>query len=104
MGNKRVIYVPDQLNNNKYILCDEYDGFGIYQRMTPNGYYSHQDWLVYNGKIGYISESYNSRCKEELMDTIDNFNDTGKFGLNGFMAKPEDNIYGEHPNVKRYYF
>ena len=28
---KRVMYVQDSLNNNKYILIKEYGGFGIYQ-------------------------------------------------------------------------
>ncbi len=101
---KRLVYVPDSLNNKKYILKEEYEGFGIYKEMAPAGCYVHQSWLVYNGKIGYISQSYNNRCKEELMDAIDNYNETGKFGLHGFMAKAEDNIYGEHPNNESYKF
>ena len=95
---KRVVYVPDKLNNNKYILIDEYGGFGIYQKKCPAGYFVHQEWLVYNGKIGFICESYNNYCKEELMDCIDTYNETERFGLHGFMAKKEDNIYGVHPN------
>ena len=101
---KRLVYVPDSLNNKKYILKEEYEGFGIYKEMAPAGCYVHQSWLVYNGKIGYISQSYNHRCKEELMDAIDKYNETGKFGLHGFMAKAEDNIYGEHPNNESYKF
>ena len=101
---KRIVYVPDTLNNKKYVLRDEYDGFGIYQYMTPSGYYTHQSWLVYNGKIGFICDPYNNYCKEELLDCIDSYNETGKFGLHGFMAKREDNIYGVHPNNRTYYF
>ena len=101
---QRVIYVPDPLNNKKYILQQEYEGFGIYKEMTPSGYYISQSWLVYNGNIGYISQSYNQKCKEELMETIDNYNQTGKFGLHGFLAKIEDQIYGEHPNNRAYNF
>lgn len=101
---KRVIYVPDSLNNKKYVLRDEYEGFGIYQEKCPSGYFHSQSWLVYNGEIGYISESYNNKCWEELLDTIDNFLETGKFGLHGFMAKVEDKIYGEHPNNRAYSF
>ena len=101
---KRIIYIPDKLNNVKYVLREEYGGFGIYQHMTPSGFYVHQGWLVYNGKIGYISESYNNRCKEELMDCIDNYNEAGKFGLHGFIAKADAHIYGEHPNNRSYKF
>lgn len=101
---KRVIYVPDDLNNKKYVLKSEYEGFGIYEEMCPAGWFVHQSWLVYNGKIGFICQSYNNYCKEELMDVIDNYNECGKFGLCGFIAKKEDNIYGVHPNVKQYNF
>ena len=54
---KRLVYIPDSLNNKKYILKEEYEGFGIYREMAPAGCYVHQSWLVYNGKIGYISQS-----------------------------------------------
>lgn len=101
---KRIIYVPDTLNNKKYILRDEYEGFGIYLEKTPSGFFVHQSWLVYNGKIGFICESYNNYCKEELLDYIDTYNETGKFGLHGFMAKREDNIFGVHPNNRNYNF
>ena len=101
---KRIIYVPDSFNNNKYVLRSEYGGFGIYERMTPSGWYVNQHWLVYNGKIGFVSQPYNHRCKEELMDFIDNYNETGKFGLHGFMAKRDAHIYGEHPLNKTYRF
>ena len=99
---KRVIYVPDSLNNKKYVLRDEYEGFGIYEEVCPSGYYVHQSWLIYNGKIGYISQSYNNKCKEELMDTIANYNETGQFGLHGFMAKADEErkrVYGKNKTV-----
>ena len=103
---KRIVYVPNSygLSNKKYVLREEYGGFGIYQEKCPAGYFVCQSWLVYNGNIGYISESYNNRCKEELLDSIDKYNETGKFGLHGFMAKKEDNIYGEHSNNRSYSF
>jgi len=101
---KRIVYVPGSLNNKKYILISEYEGFGIYERKSPNGYLVSQDWLVFNGKTGFICEPYNSLCREELKDAIDRFNETGNFGLSGFMAKAEDHIYGVHPNNKSYHF
>ena len=97
---QRVVYVPDSLNNNKYVLKDEYEGFGIYQRKTPNGWLVSQDWLVYNGKIGFICQSYNNYCKEELLDLIDVYNIKGRFGKNGFYTSVEG-IFGIHPNNKR---
>ncbi len=96
---QRVVYVPDSLNNNKYILRDEYGGFGIYQRKCPAGYFVHQDWLVYNGRIGFICQPYNNYCKEELLDLIDFYNKNGKFGKTGFETSVEG-IYGIHPNNK----
>ena len=96
---KRVIYVPDDLNNNKYVLRKVYEGFGIYQRMCPTGWFVHQDWLVYNGEIGFICEPYNDYCEEELLDLIDFYNENGKFGKTGFVTSVKG-IYGIHPNNK----
>lgn len=103
---QRVVYVPDKLSTKKYVLREEYEGFGIYERITPSGYYESQSWLVFNGKYGYISESYNSRCKEELLDSIDHYNTTKKFGLHGFIAKKEEDvtIFGEHPCNRNFNF
>ena len=78
---KRVIYIQDTLNNNKYILQKEYGGFGVYQRMTPSGYYVHQDWLISNGDIIIICASYNNLCEEELYDAIDSYNESKQFNL-----------------------
>ena len=102
---KRVMYVPNGIRgNDKYILCDEYEGFGIYQEKCPAGWFMSQSWLVYNGKTGFVCESFNNRCKEELMDYIDSYNETGKFGLHGYMAKVDENIFGVHPNNRQYAF
>lgn len=95
----RVVYIKDSLNNNKYVLREEYEGFGIYERKTPTGYFVNQDWLVYNGKIGFQCESYNNFCKAELKDYIDYYNENGKFGLHGFRTSVQG-IYGVHPNNK----
>lgn len=94
-----VVYIKDSLNNDKYVLREEYEGFGIYQRKTPTGYYVNQDWLVYNGKIGFQCEPYNNFCKEDLKDYIDYYNENGKFGLHGFRTSVQG-IYGVHPNNK----
>lgn len=93
---KRVMYVQDSLNNNKYILIKEYGGFGIYQEKCPSGYFVSQSWLVHNGSIGFICESYNNYCEEELLDVIDHYNEHYSFGLHGFLADKEQVIYGVH--------
>lgn len=100
---QRVVYVPDSLNNNKYVLREEYNGFGVYQRKTPTGYFVSQDWLVYNGKVGAISESYNRMCKEEMLDLIDTYNEKGSFGKTGFKTSVAG-ICGIHPNNKSVLF
>lgn len=100
---ERVVYVPDELNKNKYVLNECYEDFGIYEKVSPNGFRVSQDWLVYNGKIGFISQSYNNLCREELMNAIDKFKTTGKFGYHGF-ATSVDGIYGIHPSVTTYNF
>lgn len=102
----RVMYVPDALNNKKYILKEKYCDFGVYQEICPSGFYHHQSWLIFNGKIGFVCDSYNQYCKEELLDCIDNYLETGKFGLHGYLAKIQKDavIYGVHPNVKDYSF
>lgn len=86
------------LGDTKYVLRREYEGFGIYQKRTPSGYFENQSWLVYNGNIGYVSQSFNSRCMEELMDSIDEYNEFGEFGLEGYIISYPQHIYCEHPN------
>lgn len=76
--------VVDSLNPKKYILQEEYEGFGIYKEKCPSGYYVSQSWLIANDKVGIICESYNNFCKEELLDMIDNYNEKKKFGVKGF--------------------
>lgn len=80
---KRIIKIGNVYGtDNKYVLVSEYKKFGIYQRKTPNGFLVHQDWLISdNENVELIIESYNNICKEELLDIIDNYNETGKFGV-----------------------
>jgi len=84
---KRVINIKNVYGtNDKYVLKDEYDGFGIYGEMTPTGYFVHQSWLISNNENAeLIIESYNGVCKEELLDIIDNYNETHKFGVKALM-------------------
>ena len=77
---KRVIYFQDQLNKRKYILQKEYEGFGFYEEKCPAGYLVHQSWAITNGKIYIMIPSYNRLCEEEILDMIDNYKKTGRFG------------------------
>lgn len=75
----------DALNPKKYILQEEYNGFGIYQEKCPSGFYCHQSWLLADGKnkVMLAIDSFNNCCKEELMDIVDNYNKEKKFGIKG---------------------
>lgn len=96
---KRVIYNTDKVgNNNKYILKEEYNEFGLYQHKTPSGYFVSQEYAITNGNITVIIYSFNNICKEEVLDMIDRYTETGKFGIN---AMPDiDNTYIMHQNGK----
>ena len=92
----------DSLNVKKYLLIKEYDGFGIYQEVSPNGYRISQSWLIANDKVALQCGSFNDFIIEELLDMIDNYNERGVFGT---RCKHEGNfngldIYSAHPNHK----
>lgn len=84
---KRVVYIKNSYGtNDKYILKEEYNGFGVYQEKAPSGFFIHQSWLISNNdKAELVIQSYNNLCKEELLDIIDNYNDTNKFGVKALM-------------------
>lgn len=84
---KRVVKINNIYGTkNTYVLKEEYGGFGIYQEKTPRGYFVHQSWLISNNENAeLVMESYNNLCKEEVMDIIDNYNKTGKFGVKAVM-------------------
>lgn len=83
---KRVIFKEDGYGGKlKYVLKKEYDTFGIYQHMTPTGFYVSQDYLVVEDRFDddyliVLSQSYNGICMEELLDMIDIYNETGNLG------------------------
>lgn len=92
----------DSLNVKKYVLVQEYEGFGIYEEVCPSGYHVHQSWLIANDKNALICNTYNNFCKEELLDMIDNYNEKGKFGTKGSCKGIYNNlnVYLAHPNHK----
>ena len=84
---KRVVYIEGVLDTEKYVLKKEYGNVGIYERMTPTGYRVHQDWLLATDSKKIQIQSYNCMCYDEILDAIDSFNDTGKFGFKVLECK-----------------
>ena len=84
---KRVIKIKNIYGtDNKYVLIEEYEGFGIYQEKGPSGLFNCQSWLISNNNgVELVIPSYNDLCKEELLDMIDNYNKTNKFGVKAVM-------------------
>lgn len=84
---KRVITIQNVYGTgDKFVLRDEYEGFGIYQEKVPTGYFVNQSWLISNNKgAELVIESFNSLCKEEVLDLIDNYNETRRFGVKALM-------------------
>ena len=93
----------DKLNAKKYVLTQEYEGFGIYEEVCPSGYRVHQSWLIANDKNALVCESYNNFCKEELLDMIDNYNQKSNFGTKGFLKGfySNLNVYVAHNSYSR---
>ena len=83
-------------NEDKYVLTKEYNGFGIYEEKTPNGFFVHQSWLICNNKDAkLVINSYNHLCKEEVLDIVDNYNETSKFGVKAVKCY---GVFCMHPN------
>ncbi len=100
---KRVIYLPDELNDNKFKLKAEYRGHGVYQRCTPSGYPVHQDWaVVREDGFTFAIQSYNNICYYEVLDAIDNYGVNKKYGFKVIQTEKglEHGYYTVHPSGK----
>lgn len=97
---KRVIYLPDTLNENKHVLKTVYEGHGVYQRVTPSGYPVHQEWAIVRESDGLtiVTESYNNLDYADMLDAIDTYNETGKYGFICCITQKgmEHNYYNVH--------
>ena len=90
---KRTIRVNGSFGNiDKFVFKKEYEGFGIYQEITPSGYPVSQEYLFTNGKITVISHSYTYNSISDIYDMIDSYNETGKIGQNAIVKY--DDTYG----------
>ena len=90
----------DSLNIKKYVLVQEYKGFGIYEEVSPRGYHVSQSWLITDNKVALICDSYNNFIEEELLDAIDNYNEKKSFGVKGFYKDVYNglSVFIAHPN------
>ena len=96
---ERTIRIQTELNEEKYYLLEKYKDVGIYQEVTPNGYYVHQSYgFKINDKF-FMSESYNHNNKKDLLDFIDNYK---KKKIFGFRAFNKGSYYCIHPNGNLY--
>lgn len=96
---ERTIKIQTEISEEKFRLVDEYEGVGIYQLVTPNGYYCHQNYGFKHNDKFFVSYSFMHNDKEDLYDYIDNYNNTGKYG---FKAFNKGNYYCIHQNGKIY--
>ena len=64
--------------NKKYVLKEEYRNFGVYQEVSPNGILISQSFLITNGDIIKVYQSYENKIVEEMFDIIDDYLDKGK--------------------------
>lgn len=97
----RVIYLADQLNNNKFKFKSGYRGHGIYRKITPSGYIVHQEWAVVREDDGFtfMIGSYNNICYDEVLDAIDRYVDYGKYEFKATEDK-QHGYYIVHPSSK----
>ena len=93
---KRIIYLEgDYDNEDKFQFKKEYEGFDIYQEICPSGLPVHNSWFINGGstetKIRFYS--FSNICFEELLDLIDNYNETGHYGLKAYLH--DDSVLGK---------
>lgn len=90
----------DSLNTKKYVLVKEYEGFGIYEGVSPNGYHMSQYWFITNNEVALVCDSYNNFIIEELLDAIDSYNEKKSFGVKGFYKDTYNDlkVFIAHPN------
>lgn len=99
---ERTIIIQTEVAKEKFRLVEEYEGFGIYQEVTPYGYYVHQSFAFKtNGVVGavFVSYSYMNNDIEDIYDYIDNYNNKGSFG---FKAFDKGSHFCIHPNGDLY--
>ena len=81
---ERTIRIQTEVAEEKFRLVKEYEGFGIYQEVTPYGYHVHQSFAFKANGAVFVSYSYMNNDIEDIYDYIDNYNNKGKFGFKAF--------------------
>lgn len=70
-----------KIGNDKYLYQETYKGFAIYEEQTPSGYLVHQSFMITDGKLTVVSQSYNNNGRADMLDAIDNYVETKTFGF-----------------------
>ena len=91
----------DLLNPKKYVYDCGDDEAALYQEKCPTGYLVSQSWLLVLDNNYLVCESYNNKCKEEMLDLIDEFNEKGYITIKGF--KRENMLPYMHPSGYNFY-
>lgn len=86
----------DLLNSKKYVFNCGDEKAALYQEKCNAGYFISQSWLLVLNNNYLVCDSYNDKCKEEMLDLIDEFNENGYITVKGF--KHENAITYIHPN------
>ena len=99
----RILKIHDGINLNKYRFLEEYDGYALYQHITPSGCpisneYALIDLGCGDEQLPIVIQSFNGICKDEILDAIDHINNEGVFGWRA-LYKPYAVVV--HPNGDR---
>lgn len=92
----RVIYLEgDYDNEDKFKFKKEYEGFDIYQEICPSGFSVSNSWFINGGstetRIRFYS--YSNITFTELLNLIDKYNETGRYGLKAYLH--DDSVLGK---------
>lgn len=82
-----VVFIKNEFGtDDNYVLLEEYNGFGIYRRKDRGGHFIYNEWILSNNNDAeLVIESFNYLGKEKLLNMIDNYNNTKKFGVKAVM-------------------
>lgn len=86
------------LGQTKYVLVEGDESNALYQEKIEDRYRVHQSWLLVLDGEYLVCESFNHKCKEEMLDLMDDFREKGFVKVKGFRNAAQ--ISYMHPNGK----
>lgn len=81
---ERTIRIKTEIAEDKFRLVENYRGVGVYQEVTPNGYYVHQSYGFKIKDKFFVSYSFMNNDKEDIFDYIDRHYEGKPFGFKAF--------------------